>query len=368
MDYLDQIAALEEAAESLLTGRAKVDLYQEATRLADIHNNLSEGYRLRSSVMESAQQCGDYKAVLEAFTWSVNMSDHHPTLYDPISILDNYPNVISYLVNYPEITRARIEHLIEDMKTRFAVEGIGLRVVHVIRMCIYTTMGDESSAQSARLEFQTSPHDDQCDTKRFEESMTVSLLCNFAHYKEGVESAKTIMKGIEDDPHFALLDSSTVLIPLLMLGQVDDAIRIQKAYYKQLLGPKIMFACQADHIEFFARIDSFNEAIRIIKKFVVELYRYNAALEIFYFQLSVWILMQRIQRIHAQAADSKLKGILRKVPKLSRVSQPLDRYMFDSCSELAQQYDQRNGNGYFAWRIELAMQAASLTSPLGSDP
>src|SRR5688572_7430610 len=99
----DQIQRLMAEAAEQPRGPLQVELLAEAARVADAHNDVASGFRIRRALMDAALGGGQPQQMTVAFTWCVAQSDRDPTAVPPDQILWQYRWVISNLPQFPEV-------------------------------------------------------------------------------------------------------------------------------------------------------------------------------------------------------------------------------------------------------------------------
>src|SRR6059036_1785638 len=74
-DHADQIERLLGQASVLPHGSTRVDLCEEAVRIADLHNDTALAYRSRQELMDAACFGGRPDLLVVAFTWCLAVFD-----------------------------------------------------------------------------------------------------------------------------------------------------------------------------------------------------------------------------------------------------------------------------------------------------
>ena len=105
-------------AATLDEGPPKVDLLEEAVRLADHVQDLGAGFEARLRLMEAALVCGIADVLLVAYSWCLAQAEREPERFGLYQVLWRYRWAIVYLPTFPNIPRAKIEDAIADMTRR----------------------------------------------------------------------------------------------------------------------------------------------------------------------------------------------------------------------------------------------------------
>jgi len=122
VSYEGDIQDLIGAARRLPHGKPQVATAEQAVRLADQHQDVDLGFAARMCLISSAVFSGAPEKAMVAFSWCVAKSDEEPERFPMLSnqwgtsLLWMYKWITNeHLASYPQITRAQIEHSLEDM-------------------------------------------------------------------------------------------------------------------------------------------------------------------------------------------------------------------------------------------------------------
>src|SRR5262249_8201315 len=125
---------------------SKVALFEEAVRLADTHGDAWRGYNLRHGLIHAATFGGHPEKALVAFTWCLAHCDPEFEGRLGHDMLWKYKWIADHLVNFPQIPRAQIESVFEDMTRRYRKAGAGMRTLHKLRSSAALDMGERALA------------------------------------------------------------------------------------------------------------------------------------------------------------------------------------------------------------------------------
>ncbi len=130
----------------------QVSLLEEAVRLADTHGDADEGFRLRTALATAAMLGGRPDVLLVAFSWCVAQYDRDPGRFkgeEEFSLLCGYKWAVENLVAFPQVSRADIDKLLDDMERRYRAHGASMHAVHHKRRQVLSLMGDMAGAAEA---------------------------------------------------------------------------------------------------------------------------------------------------------------------------------------------------------------------------
>jgi hypothetical protein len=176
MDYRARIDELQDQAQAAPYGPVRVALLDEAVRLADQHNDLVLGFELRDVLMHAAVFGGAAEKMLPAFAWSLAQSDRDPDRFPGSDLLWKYKWVMENMTEFPQVTRAQIDHSFADMEQRYQRHNASLRPVWGHRASAAARMGDPRPVVLAHRErYLASRRDWYADCAACESQMEVDL-------------------------------------------------------------------------------------------------------------------------------------------------------------------------------------------------
>lgn len=267
-DLPPDVAAILDEAGGLTDGPAKVDLLQEAVRLADHARDADAGFQARLRLMEAALVCGSADVLLVAYTWCLAQAEKEPERFGLYQVLWRYRWAIVYLPTFPEVPRARIEEAIEDMAGRYRAAGASLRPVHLLHWKVAMKLGDAQLAADARRAWSRCRRDWLTDDEQTEQVTQIDYLLFRERWAEAARAAGGYIDGSLRDA--AYLDSvlSWLLVPLLRLGRVDEAMAVHRRGYRMTTRNGALVTQAARHIQFLALTHNFPRAIRLAERYL----------------------------------------------------------------------------------------------------
>jgi hypothetical protein len=348
----DEIDRLLAEAADLPNGPAKVDVLAQAAAAADGRHDTAAGFAVRRKLLDAALGAGQPDQMTVAFTWCLAQSDRHPDVVPPTDILWQYRWVISHLPQFPQVPRRQIEDAIEDMTRRYRAAGSTLRPVHLLRLNTAIKLRDRAFATEAKESWEKCGRDWLSDDPRTEQSFVVDYLVFVGRDREAVDLCPQVLSGRADDVHFFGTDSAELLIPLLNLGRVADAVRVQRSGYRYISGKNRYLDMVGCHVEFLARIDRFDAAVKAFEDHVGYALTTQQLMDRFDFLRAALILVERLRRTGHVVFKLRL-------PKEVPV-QPAGRmypladlaaWLQDDLETLAGRFDARNGNDDYAGQL-----------------
>src|SRR5713226_3600697 len=125
--YLSEIDELIAQADRLPDGAAKVAVIERAVQLADLHNDVPAGFRVRVRLLGVALSGGLSDVLLVAFSWCQSQQERDPGQFPENDILWQFRWVISELVEFSTVAKSQVEELFADMERRYRRAGSSMR-------------------------------------------------------------------------------------------------------------------------------------------------------------------------------------------------------------------------------------------------
>ncbi|NQX49697.1 hypothetical protein HQN87_30815 [Paenibacillus tritici] len=258
---------LMEEAYGMPGGKAKMELLEQAVRVADAAGDIDQGYEARSEIVELGSFHGYPMKTLVAFSWQLGQYDKNPGRFDDYSLLWSYKWVLDRITAFADISRVQIENLLEDMKARYAAEGYSSRTYHYYRAHIFAEFGELGASQAEWDIVQSMERDGMSDCMACEQHHLVEFLAKRGDDEGTLRAAEPILNGTmscSEVPHVTI---SKVLLPLLRLGRQKEADKLQKKGYKLIKGNRDFLYHQGEHIGYLTLTDPV-KALEVFEEYI----------------------------------------------------------------------------------------------------
>ncbi|MEO3946689.1 hypothetical protein [Gorillibacterium sp. CAU 1737] len=336
---------LMDEAYDLPGGKAKLELLEQAVRVADAAGDLDQGFEARSEIVETGSFHGYPMKALIAFSWQLGQYDKNPDRFDDYSLLWSYKWVLDRITAFADISRAQIENLLEDMKTRYAAAGYSSRSYHYYRAHIFAEFGELEASQAEWDIVQTMDRDEMSDCPACEQNRLVEFLAKRGDDEGTVKAAEPILKGkmsCGEVPHVTI---TKVLFPLLRLDRQKEADKLQKKGYKLVKGNRDFLFHQGEHIGYLTLTDPI-KALEVFEEYVASSMDHENPVDQMMFNAYSAKMFRRLaqESIHFQI----------KLPaghpcgNQSEDVEALAKHFQQAALVTAEKLDKRNGNGYYA--------------------
>lgn len=350
---------LMDQALGLPDGDAKLALLEQAVRVADMREDIEQGFKAREELVDLCNFEGYPLKALVAFSWLVGMKDKYPELLSGYSLLWKYKYILGNITCFPEVNRTQIENLLEDMKLRFAAEGYSDRTYYYHKMIVSINMGDlEEGIEYYKL-VQTMERDEMSNCKACEQTSHI-VFQGMSGNDEGIlHAAEPILtEKLKCD---VSLETTIplVLMTLLRLGRKEEADEWQRKGYQLIKGKRDYLFQLGLHIRYLTYTDPI-KALERFEENVVHSLNEEDPENIMYFSAFASKLFSRLEQENIQF-DVRLP-LEHPCLHLSRDVTALGKYYKNIALDYAYKYDQRNGNNYRSNEILELCQFSELNN------
>jgi hypothetical protein len=357
------VATILAEARGLNDGPTKVDLLQEAVRLADHHRDVDAGFEARLRLMEAALICGSADVLLVAYTWCLSQAEREPERFSLYQMLWRYRWAIVYLPTFPEIPRAKIEYAIADMTRRYEKAGASLRPVHLLRWKVAMKLGDRKLAAEARRSWSRCRRDWLTDDDQTEQVTQIDYLLFRKRWAEAADAAATYLDPARRSQSYVDSVLSWMPIPLFRLGRLDEAMAFHQRGYRLTTRNAALVTQAGRHVQFLALTHNFPRAIRLVERYLPYCVGSDPEDQVeFYPCLATLIGVMR--------TTGKTAVRLRLTPACPGFRPDgryelaeLDRVYREQAAAVAARYDARDGNDFYARQLAGLDELLALARP-----
>ncbi|WP_322923088.1 hypothetical protein [Paenibacillus campi] len=331
-------------SRALPNGTAKLELLEQAVRIADALGDVQGAYMIREDLVEAAVFSGFALKGITHFSWQLGQFDIHPALYNERELLWSYKWIISNSMHFPQISRQQLMELLADMRDRYMRAGYSERTYYSNLFTLHMHTGEFEQADEYYAIVKKMKRENISDCRAYDQNEIVEYFARTGRYKEALKAAKPIVDGkmrCTEIPHLTLAE---LLMPSYQLGEHGQAADYQHQNYPMLRNNRDFLRSIGLHIAYLAHADPFKG---------LELYEQHAT----------WSLDSEspLDRMYFHASAAGLFQVLSQETVAFNVRLPDgypygdDRHHMSSLShhlqamalELAEQFDRRNGTAYY---------------------
>lgn len=363
----EQVWELILQAYRLGEGDTKIAVLEEATRLADICGDPKLAREARDQLVHAATFGGAPEKALVAFSWMLAQYDREGQQDEvsKLTVLWEYKWVLDSIANFPQIGKAQILAMLDDMAARYRRAGYSLRPNYLMRYRLYKFWDEAEAARYFHKGHET-PRDDMSDCRTCELNDVIGFALLEGDDERAVELAAPIIEGRMRCASIPKITYANLLLPLVRLGRMEGAVSLHREGYRLVaLAPKGSLSSAAEHLEFLVVTRNFDRAVRIFEKHLADASAIADAATKFDYYLASWFLFDRLGE--SGRATLRLQHVPRSLPFHEEGgTYPVARlgaWFLGQCEALAAQFNARNESDYHTRSIRDTAALAELTTP-----
>ncbi|HZZ81367.1 MAG TPA: hypothetical protein VFE62_22885 [Gemmataceae bacterium] len=347
-DTLTSIDRLLEKSNELKNGPERIGVLEEAVRLADEQEDLDAGFRARLELIDSAAFGGRPDILLSAFAWCLAQHDSDPDRFPCNDLLWKYKWVVGHVTEFPDIPRAQIEAMLDDMARRFTEAGSTLHAVFQARRETLAAFGEIDAANRATADIATSKRDWLSDCRACVYDGSAGFYAEQQMDAKALAEAAPILAGRAKCTHVPHRTYGQLLLPLLRLGRADEAREYHEVGVHMIGDDPEFLSAAGLHLEYLAMTGELDEAIDLMQMHLPNAVATPSVFNRMRFYWSAWLLFvtlfeqaERTVRLRLPA-DFPLADA-----RGSYEVAALMEWFGKEVRSLATQFDARNGNDYY---------------------
>lgn len=349
LDALDNIRAMDH-------GTAQIAAAEEAVRRADALGLPFPRYAAREELVNAACFGGAPDLLLVHFPWMLARFDADPDGCDAFQLHWKFKWLFKPLCAFPHIPKSKIFAMLGEMERRYAKLGMGGHALAHCRRKALMYMGDLDAAKEAHAAYRKTKRDPLSDCEACVPNEDADYYVAIGEPAKALVAVKEILSGrlrCGEVPHITY---ATVLMPLLQLRRAAEAMKHHRNGYHLVQNNPGLVVSAGKHASFLALTGNLDRAGVLLNRHLPMLDRTTDLEDHFSFLLDAWIALDRFRETG--------RTIKLKLPdEVSHDTDPL-AWVEGRLTELADAFDARNGNRYFAGRIETARDAKQFASPI----
>ena len=278
-------------------------------------------------------------------------------------VLWHYKWIAEHLHEYPTLSRAKIADFFDRMEAYFKAEEEGLRPVYNNRMAEAAAAGQDVEFDAWRNRWEAAPSDESDDCAACETHSIVESLLNLGRAEDALEAATPLLKGEQYCDEVPSTTFSRLLLPLLKMQNArmaEAAHRVSLRYVRR--APK-MLRYLADHVVYLSLQRREDEARRLAAVLMARIDESRNGLNRYRAAAALW-LWASARKSAGHATIPVPKRVSWSPPGgLAKADDVIARYQ-TMATDIARQFDERNGTDLFAKRIgSVGKMAEFLSQP-----
>lgn len=352
-DITARVRQLLAEAEHLPMSFGKLALLEEAAARADAHQRIDLGIEARLPLMVVARSLlrGDILSV--AFAWCLAQHDRDPQQFGGRDLFWEYKQVIGQLANLPDVSRAKLEELLDDLGRRLQAAGQSLGTAHLTRRSIAPDLGDRALARAAQetiRQLRAQGIHDFFDS-RIEEIETVLFV---GDNERALQLAQPMLAGkFVRHQNAAEIAYAALLLPLLKRKRFAEANRIVQRCLLVYRPELCYYWSHGDLLKWWTLTNQVGRAVRTYEECQRAIHSFTDPLTRLHFAMDALVLFDRLRQEKHQTLSLRLPDWLPvTVSEGNYRIEELHEWLLREARELAERFDRRNGNDYFQEQIQ----------------
>jgi len=348
-NHADQVERLLAEAEALPQGPTRIELCEEAVRIADSHNDPGLAYRAREELVDAACFGGRPDLLIVGFSWCLSMfdTDGAESEISPYQVLWRMKWVVGALAKFPEIELATMQGMLDDMERRFRDYGGSTQPVVGMRRAVALQTGDLKAAAGYHKKVMGMERSFLSDCLACERDALADYWICQRKIALGVRRAEDlILSGLScsEVPDSTYAD---ILLPMVRLRRAEEAMEYHRIGYGKIRRRVADLARWGMHIAFMALTGNDARAIRLFQTHLPDVEAAHDPLSC----LTFW----RTTSLAMECLAERKKTIKLRLPAESPLANKSGAYALDELAprvrdralNLSRRFDRRNGNGYY---------------------
>ncbi len=233
-DYREEIERLLEQIPSRAKEMEHLRMAENATRLADLHQDEQLAIDARNKLVQAAVLNGYPEKALVAYSYLLGKFDSKPELFggffDSHMLMWHYKWVIDKLPIFPFISRQQIEDTLGDLESRFQKLDHAEEAILQYRFRINSKIGEYERAEAALEELEglitVSSMFSMSDCVACFRSGRVSHYRRRGMWEKAIEEAQPILNGEETCGEIPSMFYDVMAIPYLKTGLRAEAMAL----------------------------------------------------------------------------------------------------------------------------------------------
>jgi len=342
-------------SERLPLSSAQLELLQEAVRLADAHQRTDLGIAARWPLMTVARTLLRGDVLTVAFTWCLAEYDRDPRQFHGQHLFWQYQMVIGQLANLADVSRAKLEQLLDDLERRLQAAGRSLVPVYITQRSIAADLGDRALARAAnesiRRHLLAHGGGEYVGERRDEIETAIFL----GEEEEALRLAQPLLTGNlpRDGAEAEAGCSALLLLPLLKRRRFAEAERLARRCSRFFHPEQCYYWSYGDLLKWLTLTNKLGRAVRVYEGCQRAIHSFTDPLTRLHFALDAIVLFDRLRQEKRQSLPLRLPD---EVPVPSSDGhyriEALHDYLLREAGELAERFDRRNGTNYFRDQIQ----------------
>ncbi|MGL4421185.1 MAG: hypothetical protein ACRCZF_11010 [Gemmataceae bacterium] len=364
MSIEDQIDEMTSLSWFLSNGPGKIQLYEEAVRLADSANNAELAYETRMELIEAATFGGRPDIAIVHYVWCLATFDKNPSQFDRHDLYWKYKWILGNATSYPQISQTKLNEMLADFQTRMKKSGYGMHAYWQTARKIARTLHHMPEVLKCHKKVNTLQRGElsNCHACEIDDCAEIDLLTK--GIDAALATAEPLFNGEESCTHVPNVTYPFFLVPLVKAGQIQTAIDFYHHADRMTANDHEFLSSWGHILAFLGMTDNLVKGLELFRN---GLFASTSAapLERFRFLHGASLVVMKLQ-------EQKKKSIRLRVPEgVPLVAKggwmavdDIAAWLEEELQELATQFDARNGNDTYSAQLTGREELLTLGQPV----
>ncbi len=352
-DEIEKIYDLLYDAYSLEHGKTKISMIEEALSLADIYGDEELQIDTRNDLIEAAVFGGEHEKAIVAFSWLNQKYKESPELINTFDFLWKYKWILSQIYSFPHITRSQIDAIFADAIECYNANGASLRPIYKSLCSLEMYSGNKEKAFEHYQKWLSTLRDSNSDCHACELTTQVGFQGFYENDEQALDVAKPILNGkmkCAEVPHGTY---GRIMLPLIRLNRFDEAQQTFNTGYKMVSKNKDFLSEIGKYLLFQVLTNNTKNAVGLFEKHLSWAVETKHLDERFEFYNMSWLLFDKLESNGKTEVKLHLPNSFKHYKEDGIYNLAELKTAFEShLSEIADLFDKRNGNRFYAETIE----------------
>ena len=362
-DHEAQIEGLLSQAVGLPHGPTRVELCEEAVRLADLHNLDHLSSRAREELVDAASFGGRPDLLIVTFAWCLSKFDQDADNdFSAYSLLWRMKWVVVALPKFAEIELDTIDRMFDDMERRYRDYGGSIQPVVHKRRTVALQTGDVAAAAKYHQQLARMSRSFLSDCHACELDSHASYYFDLGKNAVGLRKAEALLASGMSCAEVPDGTYADLLMPLVRLNRAADAMKYHKTGYPKVRRSVEYMWDWGDNIAYLALTGNEDRAVKMLERHLADVENSHNPLAQLAFLRSALLLMEVL-------ADRKDKMRLR-LPAESPLANASGEYVLSvlakklrkRVADESKKFDRRNGNDYYTEQLDELAKVRKLAT------
>ncbi|GAB2580080.1 hypothetical protein Aab01nite_56420 [Paractinoplanes abujensis] len=362
MRTAEELWELYHQAYALPYGAAQIALVEEIVRHVDTVNDPRLAFAARLLATTAYTYGGEPAKAFVSFSWTVADFDRNPGAHHgpgKHQLLWQFKTMVSSMTKFPQIPLERTYAVLDDMERRYREDGHGQQAVYKLRYLVADHVGAPEAADwFAR--WQAAPRDDLSDCIGCDPSAVAGYYNEHERYDDVIATAEPVLSGALDCTEQPQGILRQLMVAYVRTGRLDEAADAHRRSYRLERGNLADLRSLGTHLAFCARTGNEHRGLEILQRHIDWLDKAPSPSADMHFSADAAMLLRRLTDLgHGDT-------IIHRRDHDDLSASALGVELAARATELAKQFDERNGNDHQSRWIaaDLAAEPYGVVLPL----